>query len=163
MLFFWCRWVERVLVEMFKGNTRTKQQWLIAFLPSLSGMNRAWASPYYPPWPVWFYYIFPHYLTNGTIFGRGVGGGGNYWTLILFWISLKLLSEKSLILRIMRDIINVHRSWRNVSVFLVTLQWDFNFSRQIFEKLSDIKFHENPSSGNQAVPCGRRDRQTGRT
>jgi hypothetical protein len=30
------------------------------------------------------------------------------------------------------------------------------FSRQIFEKFSNIKFHENPSSGSR-VPCGRPD------
>jgi len=30
------------------------------------------------------------------------------------------------------------------------------FSPQTFEKFSDIKFHENPSSGSRAiVPCGR--------
>jgi hypothetical protein len=37
------------------------------------------------------------------------------------------------------------------------------FSRQIFEKYSDVKFHENPSSGRPAVPRirahGCRDRQ----
>jgi len=32
------------------------------------------------------------------------------------------------------------------------------FSRQIFEKYSNVKFHENPSSGSRAVPCGQRDR-----
>jgi len=32
------------------------------------------------------------------------------------------------------------------------------FSRQVFEKKSNIKFHENPSSGSQVVPCGRTDR-----
>jgi hypothetical protein len=36
------------------------------------------------------------------------------------------------------------------------------FSRQIFEKYSDIKIHENPSSGNRVVPYrhidGRADR-----
>jgi len=35
------------------------------------------------------------------------------------------------------------------------------FSRQIFEK-SNIKFHENPSSGSRVVPCGRLDGQTNR-
>ena len=30
-------------------------------------------------------------------------------------------------------------------------------SRQIFKKFSDIKFKENPSSGNRVVPCGRTD------
>jgi hypothetical protein len=31
------------------------------------------------------------------------------------------------------------------------------FSRQIFEKYSSIKNHENPSSGSRVVPCGRTD------
>jgi len=31
------------------------------------------------------------------------------------------------------------------------------FSRQIFEKSTNIKFHENPSSGSRVVPCGRTD------
>jgi hypothetical protein len=31
------------------------------------------------------------------------------------------------------------------------------FSRQIFEKVSSIKFHENPSSGSRVVPCGQTD------
>jgi hypothetical protein len=34
------------------------------------------------------------------------------------------------------------------------------FSRHISEKYSNIKFHENPSSGSRAVFCGRTDRQT---
>jgi len=34
----------------------------------------------------------------------------------------------------------------------------FEFSRQIFEKYLNIKFHENPSSGKPVVPCGRTDR-----
>jgi hypothetical protein len=28
----------------------------------------------------------------------------------------------------------------------------FELSRQIFEKVSNIKFHQNPSSGSQVVP-----------
>jgi len=32
------------------------------------------------------------------------------------------------------------------------------FSRQIFEKSSNMKFHENSSSGSGVVPCGRTDR-----
>jgi hypothetical protein len=30
------------------------------------------------------------------------------------------------------------------------------FSRQIFDKYPDIKFHENPSIGSRIVPCGQR-------
>jgi hypothetical protein len=33
------------------------------------------------------------------------------------------------------------------------------FSGQIFEKCSNIKFHENPSSGGRVVLCGRTDGQ----
>ena len=36
----------------------------------------------------------------------------------------------------------------------------FEFSRQIFEKYSNIKFHENPSSGSRVVPCGPTDGRT---
>ena len=39
---------------------------------------------------------------------------------------------------------------------LMTLE----FSRQIFEKYSNIKFHENPSSGSRVVPCGWTDGRT---
>jgi len=34
------------------------------------------------------------------------------------------------------------------------------FSRRIFEKYSNIKFHDNPSRGCRAVACDRTDRQT---
>ena len=36
------------------------------------------------------------------------------------------------------------------------------FSRQIIEKYSNIKFHENPSIGSRAVPCGRMSRRKDR-
>ena len=35
----------------------------------------------------------------------------------------------------------------------------FEFSRQIWAKSSNIKLHENPSSGGRLVPCGRIDRK----
>jgi len=36
--------------------------------------------------------------------------------------------------------------------FLILIKLDV--SRQIFEKCSDIKFHDNPSSGSRVVPSG---------
>ena len=77
-----------------------------------------------------------HYLLNGTIFGK---------TLLnikyVFWFLLKLLSETVLILcENGRDVItNVRYSCH----ILMKLE----FSLQAFEKYSNIKFHENPSSG----------------
>ena len=39
----------------------------------------------------------------------------------------------------------------------------FEFSEQIFEKVSNIKFHQNPTSGSRVVPCVQTDRQTDMT
>jgi hypothetical protein len=36
------------------------------------------------------------------------------------------------------------------------------FSRQIFKKSPNTKFHDNPSSGRRGILCGRRDGQTDR-
>jgi len=35
------------------------------------------------------------------------------------------------------------------------------FSRQIFEKYSNIEFHESSSCGSQGVPCKTKEGQTG--
>jgi len=40
---------------------------------------------------------------------------------------------------------------------------EIQFSRQIFKKYSNIKFHENPSSGSRVVACGRADGPTDMT
>jgi len=34
------------------------------------------------------------------------------------------------------------------------------YSRHIFEKYSNIKLNENPSTGSRVVPCGLTNRQT---
>jgi hypothetical protein len=39
---------------------------------------------------------------------------------------------------------------------------ELEFSRQIFEKSSNIRFHENPSGGSRVVPCGQTDGRTDR-
>ena len=33
------------------------------------------------------------------------------------------------------------------------------FNRQIFERISNIRFNQNQSSGSRVVPCGQNDRQ----
>jgi len=43
------------------------------------------------------------------------------------------------------------QSTRYSSQILVNLE----FSRQIFEKISNIRFYENPCIGSRVVPCGR--------
>jgi len=37
------------------------------------------------------------------------------------------------------------------------------FSRHVFEKYSNIKFHENPTRGSRIFPCGQTDGRTYKT
>jgi hypothetical protein len=64
-------------------------------------------APYCHLWPVRLYWIFPHYLIKGTIYG-----GKNLLNVkCVFWFSLQLLSVTfPILIRAERDtIINVHR------------------------------------------------------
>ena len=73
------------------------------------------------------------------------------------------LSEAFLILRRIRrrDIVtNVRRPSYKVPIIRFRFLKKSDFSLQIFEKTSDIKVHENPSTLNRVVPCGKTDRQT---
>ena len=117
-------------------------------------MQSACAVLYCHLWPVWLYHIFPHYLINGTIFGKKLLN-----IKCVFWFSLQLLSETFLILKIIQeDIINVHRASRKVPVILVRF-WSWIFSTD-FEKYANIKVRENSSIGCRVVLCGRTDGQT---
>ena len=39
----------------------------------------------------------------------------------------------------------------------------YEFSGQVFEKRSNIKFHQDPSIGCRVIPCGQTDGQTDMT
>jgi hypothetical protein len=114
-----------------------------------------YATLYCHVWPVWLYHIFPHYLINGTIFGKKVIKQRCvliFSTTFVWNISLK---------RIQRDIIiNVHKPSCKVPVNSCQIITKLEFNRQIFEKYSNIKFLKNPFTGSRVVPCGRTDRYT---
>jgi hypothetical protein len=78
----------------------------------------------------------------------------------VFFIFSTTLSKTFLILRrIRRDItINVHRSSCKMPDYSGQILMKIEFSRQMFEKYSNIKFRENPFSGSLVVPCRRTDR-----
>jgi hypothetical protein len=58
-------------------------------------------------------------------------------------------------------IINVYWSSCKVAVILVRLKHEF--SRQILEKYSSVKFNENPPGGYRVVSCGRTEGQADMT
>ena len=67
--------------------------------------------------------------------------------MYVFYFSLQLLSETSLILRIIQWVITWFLLWHN-------------FHNKFFFKSSNIKLHENPSSGSGVVPCRQTNRWT---
>jgi len=75
----------------------------------------------------------------------------------VFWFSLQLVSETFLTLGwIKRDtIIAVHRSLS--TRYSCQILMKLEFSGRIFDKSSNIKFHESPSSCSRTVSCGRTD------
>ena len=71
----------------------------------------------------------------------------------VFWFSVQLSAE-----RIQRDIIYLRRYSCKLPVILIRFYSDLNFLYNFFfEKSSNIKFHENPSSESRVVPWGQTD------
>jgi hypothetical protein len=65
-----------------------------------------------------------------------------------------------IIRRIQRDIIiNVQSVFMQITRYSCHILMKLEFSRQIFENYTNIKFYENPSSGRRVFPCGRTDGQ----
>ena len=70
-----------------------------------------------------------------------------------------ILSETFLILgRNERDMIKMYIGLLHVKYrYSPQILMEIEFSRQIFQKHTNIKFHENPSSGSRVVACGQTD------
>jgi len=79
----------------------------------------------------------------------------------VFRFYLQLVSQTCLILiRTERDIIKkLYWSLCWSARYFCRVLMKLEFSRQIFEKYSNLKFHENPFSVNRVVPFGWKDRQ----
>ena len=92
---------------------------------------------------------FRHYLINGTIYGKNL-----LFIKCVFWFFLQLLFETFLILRInQRDFVIKRLHVKYFCQILIKLE----FSRQVFEKVSNIKFYQTSFSGSRVVLCGQTD------
>ena len=98
--------------------------------------------------------VFPHYLTNGTIFWKmlcNINMCVPILCTVFVWNVILSRTERNIIT-------NVRRSSCKVRVIAVRVLIKLEFSRQILGKTSNIRLHKYPSSGSRVVPCGRTDR-----
>jgi hypothetical protein len=112
-------------------------------------------------WSVWLYLLFPHYLFNGTTWGKKLF---NIKCAFLFF--LHLLSETFLTLRrIERGIvINVGGSSCKVPVILVSYWWKLNFLDRFSKNTQMSRFMKTLTVGTEFFnEDGRTDRQTWRS
>jgi hypothetical protein len=127
--------------------------WVFVCSPGYAACNAH--APYCHMWPVWLYSVFFTLSFKWHDFQKNVIV---YQMCLRF--SLKLLSEIFHILRRTEWYVikNAHYSLCKLPIFLVRVQWNLAVLKQIFEKYSNIKFHENPLSRSQVVLCGQTDK-----
>ena len=129
----------------------THYEWVSVALAIQHAMSKAHIVNVWPAPP---YNIFQHSLINGMIFER----------------KKKKITEHKMCVVIVsttfvRKISHSKKNWERYEkkwpfVFVQSTRhssqilMNLKFSRQIFYKYSNIIFHENPSSGSRAVPCG---------
>jgi hypothetical protein len=105
-------------------------------------------------WPLRIYHIIPRCLINAKIWGKKLN------VKCLFLFSPEICRKNWEIYYIKYTELHV-----NYPLFLSYFK-QIEPYRKIFERYSNIKFHENPYSGGRVVPCwqrdGRTDRQTDR-
>jgi len=99
---------------------------------------------------------FPNYLQNGAIFECKLSN-----VKFIFWFSLQLFNEISLILRKFGEMWSEMYIGLHVNTgFSCPIVMELEFSRQFFEKCSNIKFYADPSSGSRVAPRGLTDGRT---
>ena len=138
-----------ILGEVRATMAAVEKQWVLHILsvcmwPQLSNVESACAVLYRHLRPVRLHNIFPPYFINGTIFGGGDGGDELLNLKCVFWLRLLLLSDTFIILRSIQRYVIINFRWSSCKVPVHSCQilMILEFSRQIFEKYSYIKFHE---------------------
>ena len=100
-------------------------------------------------WPARPYHIYPHYFINGAIFGKRLLK--IKCALIFTNFGRNISHSKKNSARCYHKCTQAFmQSTRYSSQISIKLE----YFQQIF-KFSNVKFHENPSSGSRVVPCGK--------
>ena len=86
---------------------------------------------------VWLYHIFPHYLKNGTIFGKK---SLNIKCVLIYYTTV--FDTLLVLRRIKRDIRNVHAASGTVPIILVKVQQNLNFLHRLSQKAQISNFIE---------------------
>jgi hypothetical protein len=106
-------------------------------------------------WSVQLYSIFLHFLINSMIFGKKKLLNKKCFLIFYTTLVWKICQSKKNWVRYDGKCILVFVWSTRHSCQILT---QFEISRQVVEKYSNIRFHENPSSGSRVVPCGRTGR-----
>jgi hypothetical protein len=165
------RWLSFTFEDNKAGKLRTTQQqgalvqtflqckirksyifWVCVYSLSITYPASNAHAPYFHLWPALIYSISPHYLKNGTIFKKVMEHKTCFFFFFSFYIKIFHFKKnwarynKECILNFMYPLFS--------SGFNQTWIFGADFSK----KWSNIKFHENPSSGGRVIPCARTDR-----
>jgi hypothetical protein len=106
-------------------------------------------------WPVWLYHIFPHYLINGTIFRGWITENKMCVWIFITTSAWNIYDSMKNSLRYYHKCMYIFmQSTCHSCQILIKLV----FSKHIFEKSSNIKFHENMSSVSLFVPYWQTDK-----
>ena len=123
----------------------------------------------WPSLPVWIYHTSSRYPINGALFRKillkikygfwFIGAFTKLWKVNIIVVNSVRLSVR------MEELCSHWTNFDETSylVFFSKIRqqnWSFIKNLQIFEEFSNIKFHENPFSGNRDVPCGWVDGRT---
>ena len=115
------RRVRFTIVALQKGEVLNYVLWICVCILSFPACKSHFSAPHLRWYlcRVWFYYIFPHYLINGKIFGKAFRNMNR-----VLWFPQQSLYEKFVVLRRIQGdtIINVHTSLCKVPKLIL----DFN-------------------------------------